>query len=184
MSFEHHPMSFNLTEAFAVVILSPMKLSFFLIFVAISLGAHAQHVEVPELFNMLEWPHFRIDTTLKKKGYLLMQKDIDSVSSIYQYSHLDRKENKPTMVRSLVYMEVKSRESGSRLVNYRTYSFEEFGEIARWMIENGYMTRHQSDLGNAKNTVYTNGKETILVKITTTKIDSKVFTSWEIEIGK
>ena len=64
-------MSFNLTEAFAVVILSPMKLSFFLIFVAISLGAHAQHVEVPELFNMLEWPHFRIDTTLKKKGYLL-----------------------------------------------------------------------------------------------------------------
>jgi hypothetical protein len=134
---------------------------------------------------MLDWPHFRIDTTLKKKGYLLMQKDVDSVTSIYQYSHLERKENQPATVRSLMYMDVKSGNAGSRLINYRTYSQEEFADIARWLLENGYQSKQKSDLGNAKNTVYTNGKETVLVKVTTTKIDKrKVFTSWDIEVGK
>lgn len=162
-----------------------MKLSFLFLVLAICLGAHAQRVELPELFSMLDWPHLRIDTTLKKKGYLLMQKDVDSVSSLYQYSHLDRKEEKPTMVRSFVYMDMKSGNLRSRLVNYRTYSEEEYISIARWLLENGYQTKDKFDFGDSKHTVYTNGKETIRVKVITTKIEAgKVFTSWEVEVGK
>jgi hypothetical protein len=162
-----------------------MKFSILLFLLAISLGAHAQRIEVPELYNMLDWPHLRIDTTLKKKGYLLMQKDVDSVSSIYQYSHLDRKEQQPTMVRSFVYMDMKSGDLRSRLVNYRTYSQEEYISIARWLLENGYQTKDKFDFSNSKHTVYTNGKETIRVKVITTKIEEgKVFTSWELELGK
>jgi hypothetical protein len=152
---------------------------------AITLGLKAQRLEVPDLFGMLDWSHFQIDTTLKKKGYILMQKEVDSVSSIYQYSHLDRKENQPAMVRSFLYMDARSGSTSSRLVNYRTYSQEEFAGIARWLLDNNFQTKQKSDLGNVKQTVYTNGKETVLVKVTTTKIDkAKVFTSYELEIGK
>jgi hypothetical protein len=162
-----------------------MKFSFVFLLLAICLGARAQRLEVPELFGMLDWSHFRIDTTLKKKGYLLMQKDVDSLSSIYQYSHTDRQENKPTVVRSFVYMDVRSDDLRSRLVNYRTYSEEEYVSIARWLLENGYQTKEKFDLGNEKHTEYTNGKETIRVKVITTKLEAgKVFTSWEVELGK
>jgi hypothetical protein len=164
-----------------------MKLPFLLmvLVLAICSGARAQRIEVPELFSMLDWPHFRIDTTLKKKGYQLMQKDVDSAGAIYQYSHVDRQEQKPTMVRSLVYMDVKQGDLRSRLVNYRTYSEEEFVSIARWLLENGYQTKDKYDYADSKQTVYTNGKETIRVKVITTKIEEgKVFTSYELELGK
>src|SRR5688572_4650221 len=127
-----------------------MKVSLLLLSVALTLGARAQQIAVPDLFGMLDWPHFRIDTTLKKKGYLLMQKDVDSLSSIYQYSHIDRKEQAPTTVRSLVYMDVKSGDLRSRLVTYRTYSEQEFITMARWLLENGYQTKDRYDFADAK----------------------------------
>lgn len=162
-----------------------MRIIFLVVLVFFVSAASAQQVSVPDLFSMLDWQHFRIDTTLKKKGYLLMQKDIDSVSSIYQYSHLDRNEKKPTTVRSLTYMDVKKGELKSRLLNYRTYSEEEYVTIARWLLENGYQTKDKFDFGDTKHTVYTNGKETIRVKVITTKLDEeKTFISYELELGK
>lgn len=152
---------------------------------AFSLGAAAQRIEMPDLFGMLDWTQFRIDTTLKKRGYILMQKDIDSLSAIYQYSHLERKEDAPAVVRSFVFMDVKSGDASSRLVNYRTYSQDEYVDIARWLLENAYQTKQKFDLGNEQHTEYSNGKETIRVKVITTKIEEgKVFTSYEVEIGK
>jgi hypothetical protein len=161
-----------------------MKTLLIVALLAVTNGVFAQRLAVPDLFGMLEWPQFRIDTTLKKQGYLLMQKDIDSVSSIYQYSHLDRNEKKPTMVRSFILMDVKTGNLTSRLVNYRTYSQEEFMAIATWLLENGYQTKDKYDYLNQKHTVYTNGKETVRVKVITTKLDEKEFISYELEIGK
>lgn len=152
---------------------------------SLGLSAGAQQLSVPDLFSMLDWSYLRMDTTLKKKGYLLLQKDVDSSSTIYQYSHLERNENKPTTTRSLVCMDVKAGELRSRLINYRTYSQEEFVGIARWLLENAYHTKDKFDFDDQKHTLYTNGKETIRVKVITTKIDKDlVFTSWELEIGK
>jgi len=162
-----------------------MKIILFSFLFFTGLAAKAQQVSVPDLFGMLEWPHQRIDTSLKKMGYLLMQKDMDSVSSIYQYSHLDRNEEKPTTVRSLVYMDVKSGNLSSRLITYRTYSQDEFVSIASWLLENGYKTKEKFDFGNQKHTVYTNGKEIIRMKVITTEIEEgKVFISYELELGK
>jgi hypothetical protein len=147
-------------------------------------SAKAQQLTVPDLFSMLDWSAFRIDTTLKKQGYTLMQKDVDSVSAIYQYSNLERSEKKPATVRSLVCMDVKEGKARSRLINYRTYSQEEYAGLAAWLLSNGYQTKDKYDFDNQHHVVYTNGKETVRVKIITTKIDNKTFISYELEIGK
>jgi len=162
-----------------------MRLRFLLIMTAFSLGAAAQRIQMNDLFNMLDWTQVQIDTTLKKEGYILMQKDVDSLSSIYQYSPLERPEGKPAVVRSFVFMDVKSGDNTTRLVNYRTYSQEEYVDIARWLLENAYQTKNKFDLGNEQHTEYSNGKETLRMKIIKTKIDEgKEFTSYEVEIGK
>ena len=150
----------------------------------IAAGSSAQEMAVSDLFNMLDWQHFRIDTTLKKKGYVLMQKDVDSASAIYQYSHLDRNEEKPATVRSFVYMDVTSEKARSRLINYRTYSQEEYVKIAGWLLANGYVTKDKYAFENQQHVVYTNGRETVRVKVIKTKLDNKEFTSYELEIGK
>lgn len=168
-----------------MVNLQAMKFCFFLLLMWVSAGASAQQLSVSDLYGMLDWQQFRIDTTLKKKGYLLMQKDIDSVTSIYQYSHVDRKEQAPTTVRSFIVMEVKAGEVRSRLITYRTYSEDEYVTMARWLLENDFQAKEKYDFGDSKHTVYTNGKETVRVKVINTKLDSsRIFTSYELEIGK
>lgn len=161
-----------------------MRVSLLILLFLIGARSFAQEMTVPDLFSMLDWQQFRIDTTLKKKGYILMQKDVDSGSAIYQYSHLDRHEDKPTTVRSFVIMEVKSEKARSRLINYRTYSQEEYIRIAGWLLSNGYVTKEKYDFENQQHVVYTNGKETLRVKIIKTKLDNKAFISYELEIGK
>lgn len=162
-----------------------MKISLLFVLLVAGFSASAQQLSIPELFSMLDWQHFRIDTTLKKKGYLLMQKEVDSISSIYQYSHIDRQEEAPTTVRSLVYMDVKAGDVISRLITYRTYSEEEYVKMATWLLENNYRTKDKFDFGDSKHTLYTNGKETIRLKVITTKLPGgKTFTSYEVELGK
>lgn len=161
-----------------------MRISLLILILFVSASSFAQEIAVPDLFNMLDWQHFRIDTTLKEKGYVLMQKDIDSASALYQYSHLDRSEQKPTTVRSFVYMDVMSEKARSRLINYRTYSQDEYGKMAGWLLSNGYVSKDKYAFENQQHVVYTNGKETVRVKVIKTKIDNKEFTSYELEIGK
>jgi hypothetical protein len=161
-----------------------MRISLLILMLFVTAGSFAQEMAVPDLFNMLDWQHFRIDTTLKKKGYVLMQKDVDSGSAIYQYSHLERNEDKPTTVRSFVIMDVMSEKARSRLINYRTYSQDEYVKIAGWLLANGYVTKDKYAFENQQHVVYTNGKETVRVKIIKTKLDNKEFISYELELGK
>lgn len=157
----------------------------FLILPFLTEQLQAQEFTVPDLFDMLTWPHVRMDTTLKKKGYLLMQKDVDSSSAIYQYAHLDRREAKPVTIRSLVYMDVTAGEVTSRLLTYRTYSEEEFVKIASWLLANGWQTQEKFDFGESKHTLYTDGKHTIRVKVTNTILkNGKTLTFYELELGK
>ena len=161
-----------------------MKLGLLLLMMVMAAGARAQQVTVPELFSMLDWPHTRIDTTLKKRGYILMQKDVDANSSLYQYSNVDRNEEKPTTVRSLAYMDAHAGSVQSRLITYRTYDHDEFTGIASWLLTHGYQTKEKFDFGDQQHTIYSNGKESVRVKVITTKIDGKTFTAYELEIGK
>lgn len=142
-------------------------------------------LSIPELLQFMEYDHFRIDTTMKKKGYLLMQKDVDSTTELYQYSHLEHNAEKPTTVRSLQYMDVNTSKYSSRLLTYRTYDREEYKDLSVYLLSNNYKSTEKYNFQGADNVVYSNGTQTIRVKIFVTPMpDGRRFTAWELEFGK
>ena len=161
------------------------KIVILCLLVITSFSAFSQQLAVPQLLNMLDWNAKRIDTTLKKDGYLLMKKDIDSTSSLYQYSWFDKQDDGQAGVRSLNYMDVSVRNLKSRLITYRTYNKEEYQNIASWLLENNYHSTGQFDFKEAKHTLYSNGQQTIRVKVITVVLkDGKKYVAYELELGK
>jgi hypothetical protein len=150
-----------------------------------SVTALSQAVAVPRLIEMLDWTPFKIDTTLKKAGYMLMQKDIDSTSSLYQYSWFDKQQDGKAVVRSFLYEDASVRNFKSRLITYRTYNKQEYQQIAAWLLTNNYHATAKFDFKEAQHTLYSNGTFTIRVKvITTTLKDGRKFVAYELELGK
>jgi hypothetical protein len=151
----------------------------------ITVNASAQQIEVPKLIEMLDWNAKRIDTTLKKDGYLLMQKDVDSTSSLFQYSWFDKQEDGKAVVRSFIYADAAIRNLKSRLITYRTYNKEEYQQIAAWLLANNYHSTAKFDFKEAQHTLYSNGTFTIRVKVITTALkDGRKFVAYELELGK
>jgi len=153
--------------------------------IIIAVHAHSQQLAVPRLIEMLSWTPKRIDTTLKKDGYVLMQKDVDSASSLYQYSWFDKQADGNAIIRSLIFMDAVARGFKSRLITYRTYNKEEYQQIASWLLANNYHSTAKYDFKEAQHTLYSNGTQTIRVKVITTdlKKDGK-YVAYELEIGK
>ncbi|THU41012.1 hypothetical protein FAM09_02540 [Niastella caeni] len=161
------------------------KIIISLLLIITGFSAFPQSVAVPTLINMLHWTPNHIDTTLKKDGYLLMEKDIDSTSSLYQYSWFDKQDDGNAVVRSFVLMEAKVRNLSSRLITYRTYNKEEYQQIAGWLLENNYHATARYDFKEAKHTIYSNGTVTIRVKVITTRLkDGRKYIAYELELGK
>jgi len=161
------------------------KIIISLLLIIIWVNAFSQQVAVPQLINMLDWTPKRIDTTLKKEGYLLMQKDVDSASSMFQYSWFDKQEDGKAAVRSLVFMDARVRDLQSRLITYRTYNKEEYQQIASWLLANNYKSTAKYDFKEAQHTLYSNGSFTIRVKVITTRLkDGRKFIAYELELGK
>lgn len=141
-------------------------------------------LEVNDLLEMLDWEDFRIDTTLKRKGYLLMQKDVDSTSSLFQYSNVTHKEDEPIGVRSISYMDATIRNMKARMISYRTYDKEEFRDISGYLLANNYQPKNKFDFDEARHTIYSNGTQEIRVKVITSTAGKKTFTAYELELGK
>jgi hypothetical protein len=161
------------------------KIVIFCLLVITSFRAFSQQLAVPQLINMLNWNAKQIDTTLKKDGYRLMKKDLDSTSSLYQYSWFDKQDDGQTGVRSLNYMDVSVKSLKSRLITYRTYNKEEFQGIAAWLMEKNNHTTAQYDFKEAKHTLYSNGQQTIRVKVITIDLkDGNKYVAYELELGK
>jgi hypothetical protein len=162
-----------------------IKIFISLLLIITSASAFSQLVPVPRLIEMLDWNSIRLDTTLKKDGYLLMKKDIDSTSSFYEYSWFDKLDDGKAIVRSLVLMDARVRDMQSRLLTYRTYNKDEYRQIASWLLANNYKSTAKYDFKEAQHTVYSNGAINIRVKVITTQLkNGKKFTAYELELGK
>ena len=161
------------------------KILISLLLIITTVSAFSQSVTVPRLIEMLDWTPTQVDTTLKKDGYLLMKKDIDSTSSLYEYSWFDKEVDGREVVRALVLMDARVRNMKSRLLTYRTYNKDEFGQIASWLLANNYHSTAKFDFKEAQHTFYSNGKLNITVKVITTLLkNGKKFTAYELELGK
>jgi hypothetical protein len=164
--------------------ISGMKWAFLFMAVLATLAVSAQELTVSQLINMLDWPEKRIDTTIKKKGYVLLQKDLDSTSRLFQYSNLEKKDDMAN-VRAFTFMDAVSYPYKSRLFTYRTYSKDEYQRMASWLLTNNYRSTDQYEFEGAKHTVYSYGMQTVRMKVGTMKFkDKRSFTYYEIEIGK
>lgn len=139
---------------------------------------------MPELLSMQDWHGRRIDTTLKKKGYLLMQKEADSASTLFQYSSLSRSEDAPTTVRSLTFMDADVGDFKGRLISYRTYDKDEYREISAYLLTNNYRKTHEFDFDEEKHALYSNGRQEIRLKVITTVKDKRTYVAYELEFGK
>ena len=156
-----------------------------LLLIIISVSANSQPVGVSRLIEMLDWTPKRIDTTLKNDGYLLMQKDVDSSSSLFQYSWFDKQDDGKAVVRSFLFMDARVRDLASRLITYRTYNKEEYQQIAAWLMANNYHSTAKYDFKEAQHTVYSNGTQTIRVKVITTALkNGNKYVAYELELGK
>jgi hypothetical protein len=167
--------------------LAPVMRKLYLSFLLIisSLISFSQEVTVSRLLQMLDWNGHQIDTTLKKEGYLLMKKDADEAGTLYQYSWFDRQEDGKAVVRSFTYMDVSVKNLKSRLITYRTYNKDEYQNLAAWLLANNYHSTDHFDFKESKHTLYSNGQQTIRVKVITTALkDAKTYVAYELELGK
>lgn len=145
----------------------------------------AQELKVTELTAMVGMDHFSIDTLMKKKGYRLMQKDIDSVSEEYYYSHLERNEDSPTWVRGLSYIDVNLKDVKSRVLTYRTYNKDEYVKMMSALLSQGYKTKEFFDFKDSRHTIFDDGKLPVRVKVTNNKLaNGRLLRSYEFELGK
>ena len=147
--------------------------------------SHAQKLSIPDLTAILDMPAHAIDTFMKKKGYRLMQKEVDSASSLYYYSNLEKNEEAPSWVRSLSYMEAIRGELKGKMVKYRTYNRNEYQELMGYLLSNGFKTKSTVDFKDSKHTTFSTGTRDIIVKITNNKMNNgKWIKSYEFELGK
>ena len=161
------------------------KWIFVIFLVMTAASTFAQKLAIPQLTDMLDWTSKRIDTTLKKNEYMLMHKDIDTSTVMYQYSMIDKNEDKETTIRTFTYMDVEVRKVKSRLITYRTYDKDEYADFASYLLTHNYRSTGKFDFGEEKHTLYSNGQQTIRLKVITTKLkNGRAFTSYELEIGK
>ena len=145
----------------------------------------AQELKITELTAMVSMDNFSIDTLMKKKGYRLMQKDVDSVTEQYYFSHLERNDQAPTWVRALSYIDVNLKEVKSRVLTYRTYNRDEYLKLMSSLLSQGYKTKDVFDFKDSKHTIFDNGKQPIRVKVNNNKMeDGRRIRSYEFELGK
>jgi hypothetical protein len=158
---------------------------FLILLIMLPAWLSAQEVNMTELIAMVKMDHFGIDTLMKKKGYRMMQKDIDSVSEEYYYSHLERNDQSPTWVRALSYIDVNLKEIKSRVLTYRTYNRDEYQKMMSAMLGKGYKTKDVFEFKDSKHTVFDDGKQPVRVKVTNNKMENgRWIFSYEFELGR
>jgi hypothetical protein len=161
------------------------KILISLLLIVMTVTAFSQSVPMPRLLEMLDWDPKKVDTTLKKADYLLMKKDVDSTSSLYEYGWFDKEKDGKGVARSLILMDAHVRNMKSRLLTYRTYDKEEYQQMASWLLANNYRSTSTYDFKEAQHTLYSNGVLTIRVKVITTRLkNGKKFIAYEWEVGK
>lgn len=149
-------------------------------------GASAQKVTLPDLFSMVELPLYKIDTLMKKNAFELSEKEFDSLASLYYYTSVERNEaapEAPTWVRSVTVKEASVGNLSSRVISYRTYNSQEYRELMAYLLANQFKSTSTIDYTNSKHTVYENGRQSVVVKITDNRLkNGKILKGYEIEV--
>lgn len=133
----------------------------------------AQALAPSELMELLNLTPVQIDTLMRRKQFLLLQRESDSASATSYYSAVERNEEGPTWVRSFTYTDAAVGDRQGRMINYRTYDRKEYDEMLSWLLQYNYRTTGQFLFGKDKHTVYSNGKTDIRLKVGIVELPDK-----------
>lgn len=123
----------------------------------------AQSLSMPEVLKVVKMEPALIDTLMKQRRFILLQREQDSVSQLKYYTSLERNPEATSWVRSLSYMDAEVGNYKGRMVTYRTYSKEEYTQWMSWLLENGYKTEKTYMLGTDRHTLYNNGSSSLRI---------------------
>lgn len=121
------------------------------------------------------------DSLLKDLKFQLTDKQTGKGYTNYYYTSYERKELFEHMLRSLSFMDVYTDSDTSRLVLYRTYYKDEYEEMRKQLLANGYEMQKQA--GNEF--IYKKDGFTIINKTSEKKVKGgKTMTAYEFELGR
>ena len=121
------------------------------------------------------------DSLLKDSKFQLTDKQTGKGYTNYYYTSYERKELFEHMLRSLSFMDVYTDSDTSRLVLYRTYYKDEYEEMKKQLLANGYEMQKQA--GNEF--IYKKDGFTIINKTSEKKVKGgKTMTAYEFELGR
>ena len=121
------------------------------------------------------------DSLLKDSKFQLTDKQTGKGFTNYYYISYERKELFEHMLRSLSFMDVYTGSDTSRLVLYRTYYKDEYEEMKKQLLANGYEMQKQA--GNEF--IYKKDGFTIINKTSEKKVKGgKTMTAYEFELGR
>ena len=121
------------------------------------------------------------DSLLKSSYFQLTDKQTGKGYTNYYYTSYERKDLFEHMLRSLSFMDVYNDSDTSRLVLYRTYYKDEYEEMRKQLLANGYVMQKQA--GNEF--IYKKDGFTILNKTSEKNAKGgKTMTAYEFELGR
>lgn len=120
------------------------------------------------------------DSLLKASQFQLTEKQSGKGYTNYYYTSYERKDLFEHMLRSLSFMDVYNNRDTSRLVLYRTYYKDEFEEMKKQLLANGYEMQQQR--GN--DLIYKKDGFTIINKTAEKKLKARTMTAYEFELGR
>lgn len=156
------------------------------LFLSVLISLCCQHLRAQRLdINILETiTHTSVhlaDSLLKGSKFRLTDKQSGKGFTNYYYTSYERKDLFEHMLRSLSFMDVYNDSDTSRLVLYRTYYNDEYEEMKKQLLANGYQMQKQS--GNEF--IYRKDGSTIINKTSEKKVKGgKTLTAYEFELGR
>lgn len=155
-----------------------------IVLLLIGASASGQMLSADNFFGTRTKNSALIDTLMKKSGFTLLQKEMDTAASSVSkyYTSVEKVEDDKTWVRSFSYTEIKTEHIDSRLTIYRTYNKEEYQKFLVWLFEHQFTTVKNEDIKGGKYAVYKNSDFEVRVSAYNKKTDGgRIVKMYEFE---
>ena len=144
----------------------------------------AQTLSLAELRKLVNFSPEQIDSLLTVKKFYPAPQEADSTLKLHYYSYKDSSITGEQHLRSFSYAEVTLGEQRGRLIRYRTYDRSEYEYLLTSLLQEGYRTLQQFQLGNEQHTLYTD--DHFPLRLITGKVlfpDRRKVEYYELEAG-
>ena len=139
-----------------------MKLSLLLAICILAFSlANAQQLSIPEIVKLRYQKFEQMDSTLKQKGYSVVEDTKDPEWRLVMYRSIVSEDGKPVMRNVMI-----SQVFNPRIleIDYRIWVKKEIDELKDWLVKNGYKKGQTWTRGDEVSTSYTKAGKIIAIQ--------------------